>query len=158
MAYNPLEDSLGILISQTYRKVAYYTMLHFKPYGITTEQWLVLLTISRHEGVTQTQLADLTKKDKTTITRIVDSLERKKWVRRRPSVDDRRVVHTIATSEGKRLAEVLAQVERAVLDALFATYSEEDKEQLRRALFAVQARVDTQMAVLNQVDEENRSE
>lgn len=146
MDYNPLHDSLGFMISQTYRKVASFTMLHFKPYGITTEQWLVLLTLSRHEGITQTQLADLTKKDKTTITRILDSLQRKALVERRTSVDDRRAIQVFATERGKCIAQELADVEQSAMELLFGSRTEEEKEQLKEALLLVQDCVDEQMS------------
>ncbi|GMA61714.1 MarR family transcriptional regulator [Alicyclobacillus fastidiosus] len=144
MDYNPLHDSLGFMISQTYRKVANFTMLHFKPYGVTTEQWVVLLTLARHEGITQTQLADLTKKDKTTITRILDSLERKALVERRKDAGDRRAIQAFVTDEGKRLANELADVERNAIDLLFGSYTAQEKEQLKAALLAVQRCVDAQ--------------
>ncbi|MFB5192505.1 MarR family winged helix-turn-helix transcriptional regulator [Alicyclobacillus fastidiosus] len=144
MDYNPLHDSLGFMISQTYRKVASFTMLHFKPYGVTTEQWVVLLTLARHAGITQTRLADLTKKDKTTITRILDSLQRKALAERRQDAGDRRAIRVFATDEGKRLANELADVERHAMDLLFDSYTEEEKEHLKSALLAVQQCVDAQ--------------
>lgn len=65
---------------------------NFKKLGldITPEQWTVLSYLWKSDGVTQQKLCDATFKDKPSMTRLIDNLEKQKLViRKRPSTDRR---------------------------------------------------------------------
>lgn len=65
---------------------------NFKQKGldITIEQWSVLYHLWKQDGLSQQELCDATFRDKPSITRLVDNLEKLKLVRRVPSKEDRR--------------------------------------------------------------------
>ncbi len=65
---------------------------NFKDAGvdITIEQWSVLYHLWKQDGQSQQQLCDATFRDKPSITRLVDNLEKLKLVTRVASKDDRR--------------------------------------------------------------------
>jgi len=58
---------------------------------ITIEQWSVLYHLWKQDGLSQQQLCDATFRDKPSITRLVDNLEKIKLVKRVASKDDRRM-------------------------------------------------------------------
>ncbi len=58
---------------------------------ITTEQWSVLACLWKKDKVTQQTLCDLTSKDKPSITRLIDNLEKRKLVTRVSDHSDRRI-------------------------------------------------------------------
>ena len=58
---------------------------------ITIEQWSVLYHLWKQDGLSQQQLCDATFRDKPSITRLVDNLEKLKLVKRVASKDDRRM-------------------------------------------------------------------
>lgn len=58
--------------------------------GITPEQWTVLFYLSQQDMVTQQALCDMVYKDKPSMTRIIDAMERSKLVRRCDNPNDRR--------------------------------------------------------------------
>lgn len=66
---------------------------NFKQHGIdiTIEQWSVLYHLWKQDGLSQQELCTATFRDKPSITRLVDNLEKLKLVKRVPSKEDRRI-------------------------------------------------------------------
>ncbi|PVD52121.1 MarR family transcriptional regulator [Terrimonas sp.] len=58
---------------------------------ITIEQWSVLYHLWKQDGLSQQELCNATFRDKPSITRLVDNLEKLKLVKRVPSKEDRRI-------------------------------------------------------------------
>lgn len=80
---------------------------NFRENGIelTIEQWSVLYHLWKEEGVSQQQLCEMTFKDKPSITRLIDNLERQKMVVRVASMEDRRVNLVYLTDAARDLHE-----------------------------------------------------
>jgi len=91
---------------------------NFKESGIeiTIEQWSVLYQLWKQEGQSQQQLCDATFRDKPSITRLVDNLEKSKLVKRVASKNDRRSNHIYLTKEGKVLEEKTMEVANTTLN------------------------------------------
>ena len=75
---------------------------NFKQHGIdiTIEQWSVLYHLWKQDGLSQQDLCNATFRDKPSITRLVDNLEKLRLVSRVPSKEDRRInlIHLTDTS------------------------------------------------------------
>ena len=80
---------------------------NFKQAGveITIEQWSVLYHLWKEDGQSQQQLCDATFRDKPSITRLVDNLEKQGLVKRTANKDDRRVNKICLTPEAEKLQE-----------------------------------------------------
>jgi DNA-binding MarR family transcriptional regulator len=80
---------------------------NFKQAGIeiTIEQWSVLYHLWKQEGQSQQQLCEATFRDKPSITRLVDNLEKQRLVKRVPSKEDRRINLIYLTKEALNLQE-----------------------------------------------------
>jgi DNA-binding MarR family transcriptional regulator len=72
---------------------------------ITIEQWSVLYHLWKEDGLSQQQLCDATFRDKPSITRLVDNLEKLQLVKRVSSKNDRRMNMIYLTAEAKDLQE-----------------------------------------------------
>jgi len=72
---------------------------------ITIEQWSVLYHLWKVDGMSQQELCDATFRDKPSITRLVDNLEKLKLVKRNASKEDRRKNLIVLSPEGKELEE-----------------------------------------------------
>ncbi|VBB48585.1 Transcriptional regulator, MarR family [uncultured Paludibacter sp.] len=70
---------------------------------ITTEQWTVMACLWKEDKVTQQKLCDLTSKDKPSITRLIDNLEKRNLVTRVSDPGDRRINLIHLTSKGEQL-------------------------------------------------------
>nr|AQQ74732.1 hypothetical protein [uncultured bacterium] len=78
--------------------------------NITIEQWSVLYHLWKQDGRSQQQLCDATFRDKPSITRLVDNLERLNLVKRVPSENDRRINLIYLTKNAQRLEEETMQI------------------------------------------------
>jgi MarR family transcriptional regulator for hemolysin len=132
-----IDESLGYILGKTYRKLVQIVSSRFKTYDITLEQWSVLYRLNEKEGISQKELAMLADKDQPTITRILDCLERKAWIRREQNAKDRRSFLIYATESGKKLSEMLAPVEKQTIQDVMAGIPEEQRELLKQLLLCM---------------------
>jgi DNA-binding MarR family transcriptional regulator len=73
--------------------------------NLTIEQWSVLYHLWKQEGISQQELCNATFRDKPSITRLVDNLEKLGLVRRVPSESDRRINLVYLTKPAQKLQE-----------------------------------------------------
>ena len=103
---------------------------------ITIEQWSVLYHLWKEDGLSQQQLCDATFRDKPSITRLVDNLEKLKMVRRVASKEDRRINLIYLTKEAEQLQDqtmvIANQTLNEALDGVSNSQIEVAKEVLQR--------------------------
>lgn len=86
---------------------------------ITIEQWTVLNVLWDKDGQSQQELANSTFRDKPSITRLIDNLEKQHLVVRIPDKADRRTNLVFLTHKAKKLKEpTLQQAEKTMEEAL----------------------------------------
>jgi len=68
-----------------------YREFRLKGLLITPEQWVILMALSNKDGITQQELATTTFKDKPSITRLINNLEKQSLVVRLSSKLDKRM-------------------------------------------------------------------
>jgi DNA-binding MarR family transcriptional regulator len=80
---------------------------YFREKGLelTVEQWSILVHLWKYDGVSQQELSMRTYRDKPSITRLVDNLEKLGLVERRASDTDRRINCIFLTDAGKLLRD-----------------------------------------------------
>ena len=95
---------------------------NFKQAGveITIEQWSVLYHLWKEDGQSQQQLCDATFRDKPSITRLVDNLEKQGLVKRTANKDDRRVNKICLTPEAEKLQEQSMELANQTLNEALA--------------------------------------
>lgn len=130
----PLDQSTYYLIIRTsmHLKTALYRALHNSRLGITPEQWSVLCCLWEEDGLNHAEIAKRTGRDKFTITRIINLLEKKNLVHRAPDSRDRRRFNIHLTQPGSELKEPLTHTVEEFSQKAFAGLSEDDVEHLRR--------------------------
>jgi DNA-binding MarR family transcriptional regulator len=62
-----------------------------RAHGMTRAQWGILVWLERQPGISQKELAELLEVEPITVARLVDRLERRGMVERRPDPRDRRI-------------------------------------------------------------------
>jgi DNA-binding MarR family transcriptional regulator len=109
--YN-LEDSIGYILGRTTRTLGGRLNRHFtdRGYDITCEQWAVLVNLGKINGQTQQELAVHTCKDKTSMTRLIDGMEKRNLVVRIPNKQDKRQKLIYLTAKGKDFHQKLLTV------------------------------------------------
>lgn len=111
--------------------------LLMKPYGITGVQYNVLRILrgARPDGLNCGQIAERMINREPDMTRLLDRLETRGWVRRERPAENRRVVLAFITGEG---LDMLAQLDQPVLDLhrrQFERFSPAQLAQLLELLF-----------------------
>lgn len=91
---------------------------NFKQAGvdITVEQWSVLYHLWKADGMNQQDLCNATFRDKPSITRLVDNLEKLALVKRNASKQDRRMNIIAITDEGRELEEKCMEIANTTLN------------------------------------------
>jgi DNA-binding MarR family transcriptional regulator len=92
----------------------------FEDEDMPVSQWAVLTIIDNHPEIDQSQLADVVSIDKTNTGRLVDQLEAKGLVERRPNDSDRRVWMLRCTPLGLKIRKRLRPRALATQDRLLS--------------------------------------
>lgn len=114
-------------------------------HDVTPEQWVVLYRLFEAQGLTQCGLGERTVKDKTTITRILDRLERKTLLVRRRDSQDRRSQRIFLTPAGEDMVRALVPLVRQFAAEAFADVPPEDRATLSRILARIETRLDVML-------------
>lgn len=101
---------------------------------ITTEQWSVLACLWEKDKVTQQTLCNLTAKDKPSMTRLIDKLEKQNLVTRVSDHNDRRINLIHLTSNGAALKEKASQIVQDITIKTLKGISDEEINFVRIAL------------------------
>ena len=83
---------------------------------ITPEQWTILLSLWEKDGVTQQELCYATFKDKPSMTRLIDNMERQHLVVRISDKNDRRTNLIHLTKTGRELESKVYKIANATLE------------------------------------------
>jgi MarR family transcriptional regulator, organic hydroperoxide resistance regulator len=94
------------------------------PFDMTMAIGYVLLNIDR-KGTPATKIAPALGLEARSLTRMLKTLEDKKWIRRESDEDDRRVVNVYLTEEGKQKRDVAREVVLAFNNAIYEKIGEE---------------------------------
>lgn len=93
---------------------------------ITAEQWSVLFQLWNKEGLTQQEIANTTFKDKPSITRLLNNMEKLNLVVRVPHPSDKRTNLIYLTQKGKDLKETSVKQADITLKEALKNVNDED--------------------------------
>lgn len=94
--------------------------------GITVEQWTVLACLWEQDKVTQQTLSDRTYRDKPSITRLIDNLEKNGLVIRMADSSDRRVNLIYLTKKGADLEKKATEIVDELVSNTLDEFTDED--------------------------------
>lgn len=101
---------------------------------ITAEEWAVLLLLWKCDGRTPGDIAGLTVRDKTTVTRLIDGMVKKTIVTRLEDPKDRRRSRIHLTAQGQDLRGQLVPIAQTMIERSHAGLSAGDVETTVRVL------------------------
>jgi DNA-binding MarR family transcriptional regulator len=109
---------------------------NFKQAGIeiTIEQWSVLYHLWKQDGVSQQDLCIQSFRDKPSITRLVDNLEKLQLVKRVPANNDRRINLIYLTEASKKLQDETMNMASQTLNEALEGVSASDIEMCKAVL------------------------
>ena len=113
------DDYLPYLLARAAHEVAGGFHAGLRRHELTVLSWRVLATLYDGGGYTVTELGERCLAKQPTVSKLIDRLERERWLRRRRDHDDGRKVLVGITEAGRRkIAPVLAEArayERSIL-------------------------------------------
>lgn len=117
----------------------------FKSEGLdlTKEQWSVLKRLRVNDGQPQNDLAFITHRDKTSMTRLINAMEANELVVRRKDAKDRRVNRVYLTKHGKDVIEKVLPIMYDLIPAVQQTLTKEEIETLVKTLMKIKTRIET---------------
>ncbi len=132
----PLDESPFFWIYRTQtRGVNFFRrLLQTAGYDLTPEQCMVLVRLRELEGINQAQLAERLLKDRHNMTRILNVLEERGLIVRRPDSGDRRAYRIYVTKDGKTLQQELIPFIDMHLQQMFQGLSTDDIRDMQRVL------------------------
>lgn len=109
---------------------------YFREAGLdlTVEQWSILVHLWKNDGVSQQELCIRTFRDKPSITRLVDNLEKVGLVTRVASDTDRRINNVFVTTLGRDLRDQTMELANQTLNEGLEGIPKEDIEVTKRVL------------------------
>ena len=123
-----LDRNFGFLLHDVSRLMRTVFDRRGREIGLTRSQWWVLTMLYAKEGVTQSELADFMDLEKPTLGRLLDRMQEKEWIERRPDSFDRRVNRLYLTEKVQEIMRALrktaADVRKDALGNMAATERE----------------------------------
>jgi MarR family transcriptional regulator for hemolysin len=102
-----------------------------RPLGFSRSKWMILLHLSRTDGMTLSALAERIGIEAATLVRLIDRMEAEGMLERRPSESDRRIKHLHLTPTGKETAK---RIKAYAADLRKEILSEIDEKELNSTL------------------------
>ncbi len=126
---------LGYLLKHAWLRLGELTSAALAPYGVTGRELAVLVTLADSEPASQQQAARTLGIDRTTMVALLDALEGKGLVARRPDAEDRRRNVVELTASGRDTlagaAAAYGSAEREFLAPLAGAQAQQFNEALR---------------------------
>ena len=132
-----LSRNFGFLINDVARLMRTAYDRRVRELGLTRSQWWVLNHVFRHDGLTQSELADVLEIERPTLGRLLDRLQAKGWVRREHDARDRRAWRVHLTDAAEPAMRTMRKVAAELRSDALAGLSAQERERFVDALLAV---------------------
>ena len=134
------ESAIAPWLGKTVKLVDYYLQesLNENNLNLTKEQVIVLKRLHDHDGMNQNELAFLTLRNKSSLTRLLSNMEKSGYITRNQSAIDKRLKHVYLTELGKDIFLKIRPVLKKVMTTTEQGISEQEKEQFIRTLKKIQ--------------------
>ncbi len=132
----PPDDELavGMLIGRARSTLLTNLDAELEQFGLTGAQYGVLKNLADGVAVTAADLSRILHYDTGSMTRMLDRLEERAFLRRERGKEDRRVVHLRMTPSGRALLPKLRAAGARVLSRQLSGFSAEEIDSLKRYL------------------------
>lgn len=121
---------LFIVLTRTLQAIKKRVEEDIKKYGLNTTEFAVLELIYNKGDQPIQKIGDKVLIASSSITYVVDKLEKKKYLRRRPCPKDRRITYATITTEGKQLMDGIFPDHRQAINQIFSGLNVEEKQAL----------------------------
>lgn len=141
--YSEFNETIAPWIGKTAKMLHLYVngVIQEHHFNITKEQWVVLKILHENEsaeGIVQNDLALVTNRNKATLTRLINTMERKNLVARVPSKKDSRKNLIFITKKGEQLFLKIKPIFLKAIEDISLGITEEEIENLIKTMKKLQ--------------------
>ena len=130
----PLDSYLPYLLNRAGARIAAAFSEEVRPLGATLQMWRVLAALREGDGRRMGDLSETTSIEVSTLTRLVDNMEKKGLVARRRDAADARVVALHVTPAGRRLTQRITPIAERYESVALAGFTAAEADTLKAAL------------------------
>ena len=127
-------NSLPMILSRTLDGVMPVYRALFQEHAITDQQWRVMRALWEQKHLTSKQISEITLLPSPSLVGILDRLEKKGFVGRLRSVEDRRLVYIVPTQAGRKLQELMLPKIEQIHDKFMHQVTPDEWGELNRIL------------------------
>ena len=138
----PLDSYLPYLLNRAGARIATAFGEEVRPLGATLQMWRVLAALRERDGRRMGDLSETTSIEVSTLTRLVDNMEKKGLVARRRAAGDARVVALFVTAAGRRLTQRILPIAERYETVALEGFEPREAEALKAALRRLYANMD----------------
>lgn len=104
-------------------------------YNMTPEQWQIMMTLwSAGKPVNQSEIVEMTLKDKHTLSRIIGRLERDGWIEKVRDPGDKRITLIRITEKGNLIQGEAVEKMQSHFKGIWSDFNKEEKQDLLKTL------------------------
>ncbi len=130
----PLDSYLPYLLNRAGARIAASFSDKVRPLGATLQMWRVLAALRDQDGRRMGDLSMTTSIEVSTLTRLIDGMEKKGLVARRRDPQDARAIVLHATPAGRRLTQRIVPIAERYETVALAGFNAAETEILKAAL------------------------
>ena len=127
-------DSLPMILSRSLDRIMPVYRTLFQEHAITDQQWRVMRALWEQKHLTSKQISEITLLPSPSLVGILDRLEKKGFIGRLRSVEDRRLVYIVPTLAGRELQELMLPKIEQIHDLFMKKVTPEEWGELNRIL------------------------
>lgn len=145
-----LDNSITPWLGKTVKSFEYLLQESFrvKGFDLSKEQMVVLKKLDENNGLNQNELAYLTLRNKSSLTRLLSKMERKGYILRKQSTVDKRVNNVFLTALGKKLFLEAKPIVIDVIKEIEQCVTKEEKIIIINALKRIGTNLNTKIELL----------
>jgi len=130
----PLDSYLPYLLNRAGARIATAFAEEVRPLGASLQVWRVLAALREKDGRRMGDLSRTTSIEVSTLTRLVDNMEKSGLVARRRDAEDARAVALHATPAGRKLTRRILPIAERYERVALKGFSVDEADVLKRAL------------------------
>ena len=131
---NPLVSYLPYLLNRAGARIATAFGEEMRPLGASLQIWRVLAALREKDGRRMGDLSETTSIEVSTLTRLVDNMEKGGLVERRRDAGDARAVALYVTAAGRRLTRRILPIAERYETVALKGFSAREAATLKKAL------------------------
>ena len=141
------ENSIGPWLGKTVKILEYHLQELFNHHGLdlTKEQMIVLKRLHNDDGLSQNELAFLTLRNKSSLTRLLSKMEKKGYISRQQSKEDKRINNVYLTQKGKEVFHLTKPVIKKMITKMEKNITTSEKKEIITILKKIQNNFDSKI-------------